>query len=145
VTFRSVNRADGDAAGVLVGSAAGELGDGESTTGPGAVHDTTSMIAMRTRGICVSVPFAAVCESKARRCLRGYILRRFVRRMTTPARTRAAPRNGIDAAAVAVDGRESRPSTCPDSRTLAARESVVVGALALAPLVPDIADGLALL
>jgi len=65
--------------------------------------------------------------------------------MTTPARTRAAPSNGIDAAAVAVDGRKSRPSTRPDSRTLAARESVVVGALALAPLVLDIADGLALL
>jgi hypothetical protein len=59
VTFKSVNLgdSDGDGAGALL-DGAGEafVGDDENATGPGAVHDTTSTMAMRPRGIRVSVP-----------------------------------------------------------------------------------------
>jgi hypothetical protein len=51
------------------------------------------------------------------------------------------PSNGIEAGAVAVDGRKSRPSTCADSRTLAALESAA--AFAFCPLVLEEVDALA--
>jgi hypothetical protein len=69
--LRSVNLgvAEGDGVGGLVDSTGAGLvlGDGESATGPGAVHETARRSAISDRGIRASVP-SAVDFKKRRGC-----------------------------------------------------------------------------